>query len=525
MNKKSPKVIEKSIRPIDDKTDFPDQKMSKNKKELGMKHFERYSNNDDDMRHEEKSYKIVDLDSVMDGTRARYGQPNRSIGVNSPPPPLLHIANPSYKNPRDYPSTPQYKKQSPMGTGTGTGTGTPSTQKSISVTTNSPSYSTPLMSSTRSYPTTPQDISSPQRELTSLNERMDLGPNIPGNATPSRTIPNNYSEYHRNEVVTSCPKGPKSPSYPSTPQKNSTSYVPEHSRNMPSSSILRLNEESPQRLNDERIICLERSRGASNYTRKQEHSVEHSEMMSPHRNEPPIENNSEENSSPKRSRAFTRNSPGSRQSSRFDYSVMKDINSTLQNRRQEENLAGGRTTINHDNEHYQKEKNKNENILLPVTSSSKTICDDDEKINKDFELRVAAAAERNRRSPTQSQPSLSHSLIQSIDTSPPIRHPSGVTPTHPTSFNNDSSRSLLRAAHSANKHLRNLTTQGPGPDPGPFPTTQHIPPVPDSPLSLPLSHVPQGREDQAAIGGQSAESSPPRGSVYRQSNKKTSDVN
>lgn len=519
MNKKSPKVTEKSVRVIDDKIDFPGQKMSKHRKELGMTHFDRYSHNDDDMRHEEKSYKIVDLDSVMGGTRARYGQPNRSIGVHSPPPPPPHTVNPSYESPRDYPSTPQYKKQSPMGPGTGTGTGTPSTQKSASVTTNSPPFSTPPMSSTRSYPTTLQGVSSPQRGLTSLNERMDLGPNIPGNATPSRIIPNNHSEYHRNEGVTSPPPGPKSPSYPSTPQKNNTSYVPEHSRNMPSSSILRLNEESPQKLNDDRNICLERSRGASNYTRKQEHSAEHSEMMSPPRNEPPIKDNSEEHSSPKVSRAFTRNSPGTRQSSRFDSSVMKNINSTQQNRRQEENLDG-KPFINHDNEYYQKERKKNEHATLPVTSPNRTICDDDEKINKEFEMRVAAAAaaERNQRSPTQSQPSVSHSLIQSVDTSPPMRPLSGITPTHPTSFDNDSSRSLLRAAHSANKHLRNLTTQGPGLGPGPFPTTQHIPPVPGSPLPLP--HVPQGKDDQAASGGQSVESSPPRGSVYRQSNKK-----
>lgn len=523
-SKKSPKVHEKTSRDADDKSDLSDQKMLKHRKDLGVRHFERYAHNDGEFRNEEKSCGIVDLDSGMHGTRARYGPPNRSIGAPSPAPvPHPVPALQSYESPRGgQPSTPQsqWRKPSPSGTDITT----PSTHKSHSTTTNSPSFSTPPMSSVRSFPTTPQGVSSPslQRGLTSLNERMDLAPYIPKTPTPSRTNPNNSSEYRSNRGMTSSPSGPHSPPHPSTPEKISSSYIAEHSRNDPSSSILKLNDVSPDRLNGERDTCIERSRGASNYTRRNEYSTEHSAEPSPHRNGPPIRNNnSEEHSSPKASRAFTRNSPGIRQSSRFDHSAMKDVNSAQRHRRYEGELDG-RANMSPDNVHYQMKRNRNNSSALPVISSNNTQGNEDdhnEEISREFENRVAAAAERNQRKHNQSLPHVSCSLIQPQDSPQNLRRPSVTSPSQPHSLDPDPSRSLIRAALSANMHLRNLTSPSPGPGPGPFPTTQYIPPVPGSPVPLPSPHVPQGGDDQVGPG-KSVESSPPRGSVYRQSNKK-----
>ena len=525
-SKKSPKVHEKTSRDADDKSDLYDQKMLKHRKDLGVRHFERFVHNDGEFRNEEKSCGIVDLDSGMNGTRARYGPPNRSIGAPAlalAPAPVPALQ--SYESPRGQPSTPQSQWKKPFPSGTDITT--PSTHRSHSTTTNSPSFSTPPMSSLRSFPTTPQGVSSPppQRGLTSLNERMDLAPYIPKTPTPSRTNPNNSSEYRSNRGMTSSPSGPPSPPLPSTPQKNTASYIAEHSRNDPSCSILKLNDASPDRLNGERNVCIERSRGASNYTRRNECSTEHSAEPSPHRDGPPIRNNnSEERSSPKASRAFTRNSPGMRQSSRFDHSAMKDVNSAQRHRRYEGELDG-RASMSPDNVHYQRERNRNNSSALPVVSSNNTQGnDDDEDISRDFENRVAAAAERNRRSHNQSLPHVSCSLVQPQDSPQNVRRPSVTSPSQPHSLDPDPSRSLMRAALSANMHLRNLTSPSPGP--GPFLTPQYIPPIRGSlspvPLPSPLPHtphVPQGGDDQAGPG-KSVESSPPRGSVYRQTNKK-----
>lgn len=518
-SKKSPKVDEKTSRDADDKTELSDQKMLKHRKDLGVRHFERYAHNDGEFRNEEKSCGIVDLDSGMYGTRARYGPPNRSIGAPSPAPPPVPALQ-SYESPRGQPSTPQsqLEKPSPLGADITT----PSTHKSFSATTNSPSFSTPPMCSIRSFHTTPQGVPSPQRGLTSLNERMDLGPYIPKTPTPTRTIPNNTSEYRSNRGMTSSPSGPHSPPHPTTPQKNTSSYIAEHSRNDPSSSILKLNDANPDRLNGERNACIERSRGASNYTRRNEYSTEHSRehsLASPHRNGPPVRNNSEEYPSPKASRAYTRNSPGTRQSSRFDRSAMKDVNSTQRHRRCEGELDG-RVSMSPDNAHYRRGRNRNFDSILPVTSLNNAQGDDDEEISRGFENRVAAAAERNQRNLNQSLPHVSCSLIQPQDSSQNLRRPSVTSSSQPYSLDPDPSRSLMRAALSANMHLRNLT----GPSPGPVSTPQYIPPVPGSPAPLASphaheSHVPQGGDDQVGPG-QSVESSPPRGSVYRQSNKK-----
>lgn len=524
-SKKSPKANEKASRDSDDKSDLYDQKMLKHRKDLGVRHFERYAHNDGEFRNEEKSCGIVDLDSGMNGTRARYGPTNRSIGAPSPAPPPVPVLQ-SYESPRGQPSTPQsqWKKHSPLGTDIST----PSTHKSYSATTNSPSFSTPPMGSIRSFPTTPQGVSSSQRGLTSLNERMDLGPYIPKTPTPSRTIPNNTSEYRSNRGMTSSPSVPHSPPHPSTPQKNTSSYIAEHSRNDPSSSILQLNDASPDRLNGERNICIERSRGASNYTRRNKYSTEHSgehSLASPQRNGPSIRNNIEEHSSPKTSRALTRNSPGIYHSSRFDHSAMKDVNSAQRHRGYEGKLDG-RASISPDNSRYQRKRNRNFDSTLPVMSSNNAQGDDDEEICREFEIRVAAAAQRNHGNHNQSLPHVSCSLIQPQDSPQNLRRPSVTSSSQPHSLHHDPSRSLMRAALSANMHLRNLTI----PSPGPFPTPQYIPPVPGSPAPLAsphaphahashVSYVPQGGDDQAGPG-KSVESSPPRGSVYRQSNKK-----